>query len=322
MAKVEVITSLTNPRVKRVVRLRKPRERRAAGVLIAEGRREVGRALAAGLELRELYWCAGLMEEDAGEGEVVCEVSEAVLRKMAYHEKPEGVLAVFGVPAWGLDDVHVGADGLVLVVVGTEKPGNLGAMLRTAAAAGCAGVLAVGPAVDVFNPNVIRNSTGAVFALPTVVVETAAEAIAWLRKKNITILAAIPPPEVTLAPPEEETVLGVGGGGVSCFEAAWSFPAAVVVGPEHAGLDAAWQAAADVAVSIPMARSGSTPAPGSAPPNVPSALGISGNLAVLLPGVPGVGGVDSLNASNAAAVLLYEAVRRRGREQVQVNSDQ
>lgn len=265
------ISSVQNPTVKRVVKLRKPRERRAAGVLIAEGRREVERALAAGLELRELFVCPVLCDERFGRP--CTTVSAAVLSKIAYHDKPEGVLGIFDAPVRSLNDLEqqLGPDSLLLVVVGTEKPGNLGAMVRTAAAAGCAGVLAVGPAVDVFNPNAIRNSTGAVFALPTVVVPTDAEAIAWLKAHGLSVLAA-------LAPDEQAA-----NAAVSCFDADWAFPAAIVVGPEHAGLDSTWRAAADVAVTIPMA------------------VGIAENPAL----------VDSLNASNAAAVLLYEAVRRR-----------
>lgn len=264
----ELITSLTNPRVKRVVRLRKPRERRKEGVLIAEGCREVGRGLAAGLAVVEAFGCDGGTEDirgfvaalrspGFGAGDVTW-VSEAVFRKMAYHEKPEGVLAVFEAPRWQLDDMD--ARGLVLVAVGTEKPGNLGAMVRTAAAAGCDAVIAVGPAVDVFNPNAIRNSTGAVFQLPTVVVEDEAEAIAWLKSRGVTVAAAL------------------AEGGHSCFEVDLGRrPLALVVGPEHAGLGEAWRSAADVAVTIPSAEGGV---------------------------------VDSLNASNAAAVLMFEAVRQ------------
>ncbi len=271
MSESEVITSLTNPRVKRIVRLRKARERRREGVLLAEGWREVGRALAAGLELIEWFACRELVEASESNradwpGVEPTWVSAAVLAKMAYHDKPEGVLGVFAVPNWSLGELAENHNGLYLVAVGTEKPGNLGAMVRTAAVAGCDAVLAVGPAVDVFNPNAIRNSTGAVFALPTVVVEDPAEAVAWLRERGVTIAAAL------------------ADGGADCFRQDWAGPGgavAVVVGPEHAGLDQTWRDAADVKLTIPQATSGA------------------------------MGSTDSLNASNAAAVLLFEAVRRR-----------
>lgn len=278
MSARETLESLTNPRVKRVVKLRKPRERRAAGVLIAEGRREVERAVAAGLELLELFATEAFAAEAGGleawlgaagpepsDAQEATWVSPAVMEKMAYHTKPEGVLAVMRAPQWTLDALPERAGGFYLVAVGTEKPGNLGAMVRTAAVAGCDAVLAVGPAVDVFNPNAIRNSTGAVFALPTVVVDDAETAIAWLRQRGVTIGAAL------------------ADGGADCFTLDWATPGsglAVVVGPEHAGLDTAWRDAADASLTIPS-------------------------------GTAGGGMVDSLNASNAAAVLLFEAVRRR-----------
>lgn len=265
------ITSLTNPRVKRIVRLRKARERRREGVLLAEGHREISRALAAGLELIEWFACRELLDDAQVNGAndwpqvEPTWVSGGVLAKMAYHEKPEGALAVFQTPAWSLDQLPPpqAAGGLYLVAVGTEKPGNFGAMVRTAAVAGCDAVLAVGPAVDVFNPNAIRNSTGAVFALPTVVVEDPADAVAWLRSRSVTIAAAL------------------ADGGADCYAVDWAKPGeavAVVVGPEHAGLDQTWRDAADVRLTIPQAE----------------------------------GSTDSLNASNAAAVLLFDAVRRRG----------
>ncbi|MEM8739441.1 MAG: RNA methyltransferase [Planctomycetota bacterium] len=262
MAETQAITSVNNVRVKQVVKLReKARERKRQGLLIAEGRREVERARAAGL--RPMSW---FVSEDNPQASALMQgeptwVSGAVMRKMAYHTKPEGVLAVFEAPRWSLADLPVNGDGFYLVAVGTEKPGNLGAMVRTAAAAGCDAVLAVAPEVDVFNPAAIRNSTGAVFGLPTVVVEDDAVAIAWLRERGVVAAAAL------------------ADGGTDCFAADWGRGAtAVVIGPEHAGLGEAWRTAAGVALTIPSA---------------------------------GGGGVDSLNASNAAAVLLFEAVRRR-----------
>ena len=287
MAGLDEITSVVNPRVKRLIRLRKPRLRREEGVLLAEGLRELTRGLRAGLVLREVWACSALVDPGVlpDDGEVfdfkfflkktlqlarpldVADVrpvhaSEAVFRKIAYHRDPEGLLAVFEAPCLGLEDLNLHR-GRLLVAVGTEKPGNLGAMVRTAAAAGCDAVLAVGPAVDVFNPNAIRNSTGAVFELPVVVVEHESDAVAWLQQRGVRVAAA----------------LAADGG--SCFKADLAAtparPLAVVIGPEHAGLGPAWRDAATEAVTIP----------------------------ALTGGV-----VDSLNASAAAAVLLFEVVRQ------------
>ena len=267
-APTDVITSLSNPRVKRVMKWRKPRERRRDGVLIAEGRREVERAFAAGLTLIEWFVCPELFNSaelsscdsrDATRPRPAF-VSADVLAKMAYHRKPEGVLAVFEAPVHTLPVLE---NALYLVAVGSEKPGNLGAMVRSAAAAGCDAVLAVGPVVDTFNPNAIRNSTGAVFTLPTVTVGDDAEAIAWLRGRGVRIAAALV------------------DGTVPHHEADLTGPMALVVGPEHAGLNDAWRDAADVPLKI------------------------------VMPGSESGGVVDSLNASTAAAVLLFEAVRQR-----------
>ncbi|MEM8783563.1 MAG: RNA methyltransferase [Planctomycetota bacterium] len=274
------IESVANPRLKRTLKLRKPRERRAAGLLLAEGRREVERAFASGLACRELWTCRDLLGEDfplSRRADQVYAATPTAFRKLAWHDEPEGVLGVFEAPGWTLAKLPPPeAADMYLVAVGTEKPGNLGAMVRTAAAAGCRAVLAVGPSVDVFNPAAIRNSTGAVFALPVAVVPDAADAIDWLADRGVSIVAAVAP----------------GQSGRSCFEADWAFPAAVVVGPEHAGLDAVWRDRATVLATIPM-------------------LG-DGDREIALNGIPPTSAsVDSLNASNAAAVMLYEAVRRR-----------
>ncbi|MEM6751318.1 MAG: TrmH family RNA methyltransferase, partial [Planctomycetota bacterium] len=187
MANAKGLTSLGNPRVKRVVALRKGHKAKEAGVLIAEGRREVERAVAAGLVLREGY---AIESARRGVAAGFTAVTEEVLAKMAYHREPEGVLAVLERPAWTWEDL---AGGDVLVAVGMDKPGNLGAMVRTAAAAGLAGVVAAGEGaggVDVFNPNAIRASTGAVFDTPVVVADEAG-AIDWLTRSGHRVMAAM-----------------------------------------------------------------------------------------------------------------------------------
>ncbi|MCC6682306.1 MAG: RNA methyltransferase [Phycisphaeraceae bacterium] len=226
------ITSPSNPRIKRLLKLRKSRDRRRDGVFLAEGLREVERAFAAGLQLEELYVCPALLggQRVAAEAAQRFEVTEAILNKAAYRDDPEGVLAVVRQPEHSLADLPIG--DLWLIAVGTEKPGNLGAMVRTAAAAGCAGVLATGP-VDVFNPNAIRASTGAVFSLPVVEAEDEA-IIAWCRKRDLRLIAATPE------------------GGLPYQQVSYQ-RAAIVIGPEDKGLDDRWLAAAEQRVTIPMA---------------------------------------------------------------------
>jgi TrmH family RNA methyltransferase len=214
-----VITSVDNQRVKDVVRLRQRRERRRSGLFVAEGPREVERARAAGLNVVATYFAPSLIEWDEGE-----EVSERVLAKMAYRAEPEGVLAVVEAPARELPR----GGTLYLVAVGIEKPGNLGAMARTAEAAGADALVVAEGQADVWNPNAIRASTGAVFTLP--VVEGSLDDVLGL---GVRVAAAA----VDAATPYTAADL--------------TQPTAIVVGAEDEGLDERWRAAADVTVAIP-----------------------------------------------------------------------
>ncbi len=216
-----MITSTENPRVKAVLRLRKGRERRRDGVFLAEGRREVERAVAAGLVVREVYFAPELIADWPG-GE---EVSARVLSRMSYRTDPEGVLAVVEIPQRTLPVEAT----LLLVAVGIEKPGNLGAMARTADAAGADALLIGDATVDPWNPNAIRASTGAVFTLP--IVEATRDEIAALPQRKIA------------------AVLGAGR---RHSDADYREPTAFLVGAEDEGLDAHWRAIADAEVEIPM----------------------------------------------------------------------
>jgi RNA methyltransferase, TrmH family len=217
-----VITSLDNPRVKEVLRLRKPRERRASGLFVAEGLREVERALAAGLHACASFVAPELLPDWPRPAE---EVSARVLARMSYRSEPEGVLAIFEAPRRELP-----ADpSLVLVAVGIEKPGNLGAMARTADAAGADAILVADGDSDPWNPNAIRASTGAVFTLP--IVESTRDEVAALALRRVAAVVSAPTAytDADLAP-----------------------PLAILIGSEDAGLDAAWRAIADDEVSIPV----------------------------------------------------------------------
>ena len=281
-----MITSVENARVKDVLRLRKARERRAVGLFVAEGVREVERALRAQLVARALYVAPELLPDWAPPAPpppasppalpplalptppgtlsppapspapalhnlVPEEVSARVLAKMAYRAEPEGVLGIFEIPQRTLPP---GAD-LILVAVDIEKPGNLGAMARTADAAGAGALLVAGTASDPWNPNAIRASTGAVFTLP--IVDATLDEV-----RALTL----------------HKVAAVVGAAKTYTAADLTQPTALIVGAEDEGLDARWREAADMHVSIPM----------------------RGRAA------------DSLNAATSAALLLYEAVRQRG----------
>ena len=215
-----MITSVDNQRVKDVLRLRKSRERRRAGLFVAEGPREVERARAAGLRLHATYFAPELIAWDDGE-----EVSARVLEKMAYRAEPEGVIAVVEIPRRALPP----DPSLILVAVGIEKPGNLGAMARTADAAGADALVVADAEADAWNPNAIRASTGAVFTLP--VVEATREEIAQLPVQRVAAVV---------------------DASTRYTDADLTQPTALIVGAEDAGLDAAWREASDVQVAIPM----------------------------------------------------------------------
>ena len=272
------ITSVQNPRVKALVKLRDQRGRRLSGRFIAEGRREVERAIAAGLVVESIWVCRALLGDVEGlirafamfrpgfggdRSVEVVSVSEQVFRKIAYVRDPEGVLAVCEPPRWTVESLPaVDQQLLDLVAVGTEKPGNLGAMVRTAALAGCRCVIAAGTPVDALNPNAIRASTGAVFTLPTVTLGED-EAIDYLIANKVRVMSAMV------------------DGAVDHAEADFTGPCAIVIGPEDRGLSEPWRAAAEK----------------------------TGGAAVRIR--TRGGSADSLNASVAAGVLLFEAARQR-----------
>lgn len=225
-----MITSLSNPRVKQVVRLQtKASQRKREGVFCIESQRELDRALAAGFELVESYVCPTLFDGDPPEGAEA--VSEAVMRKMAYRQNPQGVLAVMRSRTTPLGQLPRG--GLTVVLSALEKPGNIGAILRTADAAGAAAVLIDQCDFDVFNPNTIRSSTGAVFSLPIVCADRRT-LIDYFERGDTQLIALSP------------------DGAVDYTEAKYADDCTLVLGAEAEGLDPAWKQAADQTVRITM----------------------------------------------------------------------
>jgi TrmH family RNA methyltransferase len=270
------ITSTDNPRVKAALRLRESRDRRESGLLIAEGFREVERALLAGLRLVEWYACTELLNMEiaalrrrlpwnkSADDAMGYDVSVSVLKKLAYRDDPEGLLAVFEQPRWTLEGLPDDRDALLLIGVGIEKPGNLGAMARTAAAAGAAALVSTDGPIDPFNPNAIRASTGAVFSLP-IVRATTDQLLAFLAGRSIRLYAAM-----------------LLDGARPHTRADFTGKCAIAIGAEDEGLPQVWE---DRAVK-------------------------TGGGAVTIP--MRTDRVDSLNASVAAGILLFAAAGQRG----------
>jgi TrmH family RNA methyltransferase len=235
------ITSPANTRIKQLVALRRRRARDQAGVTLVEGLAEIELALAAGVEPVTLYYCPALAAPEslplvaraAAAGAEVVQVSRPVFEKISYREGPDGWLAVVPSVISALDSLELGPDPLVLVCAGLEKPGNLGAILRTADAAGVAAVIAADPVTDWANPNVVRASKGTVFSVP-VASGTTAQVLDWLSGHGLHIVAA--------TPDAEQLVTGTDLTG----------PIAIAVGAEQTGLTPEWLERADRRVRIPM----------------------------------------------------------------------
>jgi TrmH family RNA methyltransferase len=229
------ITSLQNPRVKQIVKLRDDKkQRQREGLILVEGYDEISLALDAGHTPRTIYSAPELIRrriKDTGAESFT--VSQTVFEKMSQRENPDGWLAVFPIPRISLEDLKLGTPPLIIVAEAIEKPGNLGAILRTADAARVDAVLVCDPRVDAYSPNVVRASRGTIFTVP--VVETkSTQALVYLQQHGIQVLAATPSAEV------EYTHMDSRG------------PLAIAVGTEDQGLSTLWMSHADVRVKIPM----------------------------------------------------------------------
>lgn len=228
------ITSPSNPRIKRLVELRERSVRDSDGVFVVEGPTAIGMAVRGGLQPLEIYFDPSTFPGGSPyQAPVVTSVSREALDRASYRGRGQGVIAVFEQFDVSLDPLDVGSDPLVLLIEGIEKPGNLGAILRTADAVGADAVIAVDPGIDPFNPNVIRSSIGAVFTVPLAVSELE-EALAWLEEHRVRVVAADP------------------AGGVDLWDADLTGPLALLIGSEHSGLTAEAWMGADLIVSIPM----------------------------------------------------------------------
>jgi len=229
------IASLQNPRVKHIVKLREDkRQRQKDGLMLVEGFDEIQLALSAGHEPRTLLSSPELAarQMNVTSAEALT-VSRAVFEKMSSRENPDGWLGIFPIPHTTFADLTLSDTPLVIIAESIEKPGNLGAIMRTADAAGVDAVIVCGARVDVWNPNVVRASRGAVFCVPIVEGDNAS-ALKWLKGRKVRVLAASP------------------AGGEIYSNVNLRAPIAIAVGTEDEGLSDFWLRAADVKVKIPM----------------------------------------------------------------------
>ncbi len=225
-----MITSPSNPEVRSVAALHKRGERELTGLFLIEGRPEVERAAAAGIEINTVYRLTGSDSFILPGNPRTIELGEMAFQKLAYGR--DGIVATAVAPRFAVEDLVLGEPALILVVEAIEKPGNLGAILRSADGAGACMIVA-NPATDMVNPNVVRASVGALFTVP-LAVATTDETIAYLHKRSIPILAA--------------TI----GSGQPPWELNLTGSIAIVIGSEHSGLSNPWIETADQKVTLPL----------------------------------------------------------------------
>ena len=196
-----IITSPSNPRLKALAALRRRRSREETGRTLIEGFEELSLALGAGVLPEALYYCPELMLDPASQERVVddvrrdgvetVQVSRTAFERAAYREGPDGFIAVVPSVVRSCRELTVGPQALTVLCQAVEKPGNLGAMLRTADAAGAEAVVAADPVTDWGNPNLVRASKGTVFSVP-VASDSTADTLAWLDANGIALVATTP----------------------------------------------------------------------------------------------------------------------------------
>ena len=236
------ITSVQNQRVKRMVALQqKSSERRKSGLFVVEGRRELRHCIEGGYEVETVYLCPEVLREFGSEeslptipkGTMVIEVTREVYEKMAYRGGTEGIMAEVKCQTRTLEDLQLPAQPLIVVLESVEKPGNVGAILRSADASGVDAVVVCDPLTDLYNPNLIRSSVGAFFSVPCVACSSEA-CIAYLKSHSISILTA----QLQDSELYYDTDMRSG--------------TAIVMGTEATGLTDQWRKAADAHIRIPM----------------------------------------------------------------------
>jgi RNA methyltransferase, TrmH family len=238
----KLIASFQNPLVKNVLLLEeKPRERRLQNLIVIEGLRETRLALTAGFAISSLLFCREIIRDEDLQSLLslsvspfeMAEVTMEVFGRLAYRKDSGGVIALAAPRRILLEEVKLSPNPLLLVLESVEKPGNLGALLRTADAANLDAVLICDPQTDIYNPNAIRASLGAIFTMP-VVTSTSDLTISWLKFNKVKLFA---------------TALT---GNQFYHEVSYRQPSAIIMGSEASGLSSRWMDEADHLVKIPM----------------------------------------------------------------------
>lgn len=237
---MENITSLQNTRIKNIVKLSKAKDRKEQNLFIIEGARELSLALSARYYIDSVFLCPALFSKtdypnvlDSIPKSKIYEVTQAIFEKIAYREGSDGLLTLARPKEHALDALKLKESPFIILLEAVEKPGNLGAILRTADAAGVDAVIVCDPATDLYNPNAIRSSVGCMFTVPTAVCSSD-EALEYLKKNNIRTFAA----ELQASSWYQDTD--------------FTQASAIVMGTEADGLTDFWLHNADARIKIPM----------------------------------------------------------------------
>lgn len=239
-----LISSLQNPKLKQLIKLRDAKYRRQQRAILIDGLREIRQAVAGGVELKEIWFQEGLwsaeefiadLQHQLPSSIIVQPVTSAVFDRLQFGDRHEGVVAVAKTPNLELGSLELGIQPLVVVIDGVEKPGNIGAICRTAAAANVTALILSDCRCEPFNPNAIRSSLGHIFRIP-LATASAEETIGFLNRHGIKMHVA----RVQAAK--------------SHFEADFRSGSAIVLGSEAHGLEGAWLDAKTLGIRIPMAN--------------------------------------------------------------------
>lgn len=242
--KIDTITSAQNPKIKLLLELQeKSKTRRKEGLFVVEGRRELLHCIESGYQVHTLFVCREILNDnnleeilhalDGNAQAGIFEISSQLYNKVAYRGGTEGVIAELKCKDHGLEDLDIKENPIVVVLESVEKPGNLGAILRSADASGVDAVIVCDPLTDLYNPNLIRSSIGAIFTVP-VAAASSEDTIQWLKERDIKIYTA------------------------QLQNSEWYYDTdmkgatAIVMGTEATGLTNVWRNAADAHIKIPM----------------------------------------------------------------------
>jgi len=237
---IKEISSVQNLLIKKIIQLQeKSRERRKTGLFIIEGRREIELAIKGGYEIKSMLFNPEIISEDQvsslninNETEIIV-LTDEVYQKIAYRDSTEGIIAISKTKNHSLEHLDLSDDPLILVAEAPEKPGNIGALLRTADAAGLDAVIIADPLTDLYNPNIIRSSVGCVFT-NSISTDSTSEIIAFLKENHVSIYCAALQASIPYT------------------ECNFSKGAAIVVGTESTGLSTKWLEESDQNIKIPM----------------------------------------------------------------------